>query len=112
MSEHDPECRGCAAARAINFPDPDDNTPPRLWMEPGDVAELVWEDGEVIRGLWTKPRGTHAGWVLTDGSRISARPRRLVIIRVVYPPRHIATEEVTHDEPAHTTDADPEHDRG
>lgn len=90
--------------------------PDRLWMEPGDVAELTFDTGETIRALWTRPRGTHAGWVLTDGTRLRARPRTLAHIAIVYPPEHTATEEVTHDDerPADTDpDTDAEHrDRG
>lgn len=85
-------CRACEAEQAD----------PRIWMEPGDVAELTFETGETIVGLWTRPRGTHAGWVLTDGTRLRARPRTLVHIRIVYPPDRIAEESVTHDD--HTTE--------
>jgi len=74
----------------------------RIWFEVGDLADLTFDTGETIQGLWTRPRGTHAGWVLTDGTRLRARPRTLVHIRIVYPPDRIAEESVTHDD--HTTD--------
>lgn len=78
----------------------------RIWFEVGDLAELTFDTGETIQGLWTRPRGTHAGWVLTDGTRLRARPRTLVHVRIVYPPDRIAEESVTHDD--HTTEH-PEH---
>lgn len=78
----------------------------RLWFEVNDVAELTFDTGETIVGLWTRPRGTHAGWVLTDGTRLRARPRTLVHIRIVYPPDRIAEESVTHDD--HTTEPAPD----
>lgn len=78
----------------------------QLWFEVNDVAELTFDTGETIVGLWTRPRGTHAGWVLTDGTRLRARPRTLVHIRIVYPPDRIAEESVTHDD--HTTEPAPD----
>lgn len=90
-------CRGCEAGAA-----PDGLPPVMLWFEVGDLAELTFDTGETIQGLWTRPRGTHAGWVLTDGTRLRARPRTLVHIRIVYPPDRIAEESVTHDD--HTTE--------
>lgn len=106
MSEHDPECRACTQITGEDDP--------RIWIEPGDVADLTFNTGETIRGIWTRPRGTHAGWVLTDGARIRARPRTLAHIAIVYPPEHVAEETVTHEQPdtTGTADASPEHDRG
>lgn len=85
----------------------------RIWMEPGDVANLTFDTGETIPGMWTRPRGTHAGWVLADGTRIRARPRTLAHIAIVYPTEHVAEETVTHEQPDTTDPADPdaEHDR-
>lgn len=91
----------------------------RIWMEPGDIAELTFyreETGEVevIRALCIKPSDAGPGWVLADGTRLPLRPRPVIKCDIVYPPAHRASEIVIHPIPEpdeHTTQETDQHDR-
>lgn len=62
---------------------------PRYWVYAGDLALLTFKSGDSITGLYTVPRGTTPGWVLSDGCRIPTRPRTLVEIEILFPPEHV-----------------------